>query len=115
MEENQLLKGGNVILPNSSAILVMGILSIACICCGPFMLLGFVMGILAIVMGGKAMKLYGQNPELYTMVSYKNTKSGRICGIIGVCLSGVWLLFAIFVYIFVGVATTCAIFSEIFG
>lgn len=108
--QNELLK--QTVLPNSSGILVMGIMSIVCICCGPAMLVGFVLGILAVVMGSKAKKEYDANPEMYTLSSYKNVKSGRICGIIGICLSSAWVLFVIILYMFVGCAVTAGILQE---
>lgn len=108
--QNELLK--QTVLPNSSGILVMGIMSIVCICCGPAMLIGFVLGILAVVMGGKAKKEYDANPEKYTLPSFKNARAGRICGIIGICLSSAWVLVAIIFYVFVGCAVTAGILQE---
>lgn len=79
-------------LPNSSAALVMGILSIVCICCGFGAAIGIVLGILAIVYAKKAKTLYDDNPTQYTEVSAKNANAGRICGIVGLCVAGLWLL-----------------------
>ena len=70
-------------LPNSTLILVFGILSIIGCCC--YGLFGIVFGILAIVLAKKAKDLYYANPELYT--GYENVKTGRILGIIGLVLS----------------------------
>ncbi len=70
-------------LPNSTLILVFGILSIIGCCC--YGLFGIVFGILAIVLANKAKDLYYANPELYT--GYENVKTGRILGIIGLVLS----------------------------
>ena len=82
-------------LPNSSGTLVMGILSIVCICCGVGLLVGLVLGILAIVYAKKAKALYDENPDRYTETSVKNANAGRICGIVGLCVAGAWVLFAI--------------------
>jgi len=79
-------------LPNSTGILVMGILSIVCFCCVAAGLIGITLGILALVLGNKAQKEYTLNPEKYTIKSYKNAKSGRVCGIIGLSIGGVWLI-----------------------
>lgn len=112
--QNQLLSEKSI-LPNSSAILVLGILSIVCICCGPMMVVGFALGIIALVLGNKALNIYRQNPDMYSTASYKNAKSGRVCGIIGICLSGVWVLFLLFIYIFIGFAAACSLFPSVFG
>jgi len=82
-------------LPNSSAALVMGILSIVCICCGFGAVIGIVLGILAIVYAKKAKTLYAEFPAKYTESSAKNANAGRICGIVGLCFAGFWLLCAI--------------------
>ncbi len=83
-------------LPNSTAILVLGILSIViCWCYG---LVGLVLGIIALVLSGKARALYLANPDLYTIGSYNNMKAGRIMSIIGVCLSGIYLII-VFIYL----------------
>lgn len=96
MEEHiEIVNGAKEQLPNSSAALVMGILSIVCICCGPMELVGIVLGILAIVFAKKAKMLYEENPEKFTETSAKNANTARICGIVGVCLAGFWMLCAI--------------------
>lgn len=82
-------------LPNSNAALVMGILSLVCICCGPAEIVGIILGILAIVYAKKAKTLYDENPGRYTEDSAKNANTGRICGIVGLCLSCVWMICAI--------------------
>ena len=79
-------------LPNSSGILAMGIISIVCFCCLAAGLVGITLGILALVLGNKALKLYEEHPEQYTLQSYKNARAGRICGIIGLSVGGIWLI-----------------------
>ena len=70
-------------LPNSTLILVMGILSIVGCCC--YGLPGLIFGIIAIVLGQKSTNIYKMNPENYT--GFENVKAGKIMGIIGVVLS----------------------------
>lgn len=70
-------------LPNSTAVLILGILSIIGCCC--YGLPGLILGIVAVVMAGKATKLYKESPESYT--GYGNVNAGRIMGIIGIILS----------------------------
>ncbi|MES2133746.1 MAG: CCC motif membrane protein [Bacteroidota bacterium] len=72
-------------VPNSTAVLVLGILSIVlCFCYG---IIGIVLGIIAVVLGSKGIALYKANPNGYSLASYNNIKAGRICGIIGLILS----------------------------
>jgi len=83
-------------LPNGSAVLALGIASIPLCCClGGIVGLG--LGIVALVLAKKDLALYDANPSGYTSSSYNNLKAGRICAIIGLCLSGIYLLMAIMV------------------
>jgi hypothetical protein len=84
-------------LPNGTAVLVLGIVSIVgCFCYG---IAGIVCGIIAVVLSSKDLRLYAADPSLYTTSSFSNLKSGRICGIIGLSLSAAYLVFLI-IYIF---------------
>jgi type III secretory pathway component EscV len=93
---------GQQMLPNSTAVLVLGIISIiGCFCYG---FVGVVLGIIALVLAGKAGALYQQNPGLYSEVSYKNMKAGKTCAIIGLSLSAVALIFVIIYICILGAA-----------
>jgi hypothetical protein len=70
-------------LPNATATLVLGILSIV-IC--------FICGIIALVISNKDIALYKANPGLYSTASYNNIKAGRICAIVGICLQVLGLI-----------------------
>ena len=70
-------------LPNATLVLVMGILFIIGCCC--YGVPGLIFGIVAIILGTKATKIYKQDPQLYT--GYGNVQAGKIMGIIGVVLS----------------------------
>ena len=85
-------------LPNGTAVLVLGILSIITCCCYGF--IGLILGIIALVLANKDLKMYQENPELY--LNYKNVSIGRVLGIIGIVLSSLFLLLIIYVGLFVG-------------
>lgn len=87
-------------LPNASAVLALGIISIIGCCC--YGLPGIICAIIALVLYSKDAQLYSQNPDLYTINSYNNLKTGRICAIIGLVPSILWLLFVIFILITAG-------------
>jgi hypothetical protein len=83
-------------LPNATATLVLGILSIV-VC--------FICGIIALVISNKDIALYKANPELYSAASYNNIKAGRICSIIGIVLQLVGLtVYIVIIAFFVSVA-----------
>ena len=73
-------------LPNATAVLVLGILSLV-IC-----FVGVVLGIISLVLANKDSKLYKENPEAYLLGSYNNLKAGRTCAIIGLILNALLIL-----------------------
>lgn len=79
-------------LPNATAVLVLGILS--CITCCCFGIFGIIFGVIALILANKDMKLYKENPELYT--NYSNLNTGKIIAIVGLCLSIIVLLRVIY-------------------
>jgi hypothetical protein len=80
-------------LPNATAVLVLGILSIVvCSICG----------IIGLVLANRDLRLYNSHPEMYTEGSLSNLKAGRVCSIIGVVLLGLAFLYFIFVLVFIG-------------
>jgi hypothetical protein len=91
-------------IPNAVGVLVLGILSIVfCWCYG---IIGIILGIIALVLSSKGGSLYKMNPELYTVGSFNNLKAGKICAIIGLSLSAVYLIIIFFYIVVVGVAAT---------
>lgn len=89
---------GAMQLPNATAALVLGILSIV-VC--------FICGIVALVISNKDIDMYKANPELYTATSYNNIKAGRVCAIIGIALQVLVLIaYIIFIAFFVSMASS---------
>lgn len=83
-------------LPNATATLVLGILSIV-VC--------FICGIIALVISNKDMALYKADPGQYSVASYNNIKAGRICSIIGIGLQVLGLIvYIIFIFFFISMA-----------
>lgn len=78
-------------LPNSTAVVVLGILSLVFVFC--YGIIGLTLGIIAVVLSGNALRLYRADPEGYSLSSVKNVKAGRACGMIGIALSIVFILF----------------------
>lgn len=80
-------------LPNATAVLVLGIVSIVgCFC---YVLPGLVCGIIAWILARKDLALYNSSPGRYTQSSFNNLKAGRICAIIGLVFSGIGVILSI--------------------
>jgi hypothetical protein len=78
-------------LPNSTAVLVLGICSIVFGC----VFIGLVLGIIGIALASKPRKLYQQNPTMYN--GYGSLNAGFIMSIIGTILSGLGVLYWIII------------------
>ncbi|MBL7703276.1 MAG: hypothetical protein JNM14_13580 [Ferruginibacter sp.] len=89
-------------LPNATASLVLGIISIVTSLCYVSALIGIICGIIGLVLGNKDRGMYQSTPELYSRTSYSQSNAGRTCSIIGLILSALWLLFLIIMLILVG-------------
>jgi hypothetical protein len=90
----QTMEIGNAPLPDASAVLVLGILAIlGAFCYGIF---GLILGIVALGIGSRAARLLRESPTTYTQASISNYRAGRVCAIVGVSISGVYI-FVLFV------------------
>lgn len=88
-------------LPNASATLVLGILSIVTGC----FILGLILGIIGLAISSKDKRMYEENPKGYT--GYGSLNAGRILSIIGIVLGGLIILYwIIWVLIIGGAALT---------
>jgi hypothetical protein len=83
-------------LPNSTAVLVLGICSIVFGC----FFIGVILGIIGISMSGKGRKMYKENPELYE--GYGQLNAGYIMSIIGTALSGLYIIYWLIVVAILG-------------
>jgi len=87
-------------LPNATASLVLGIISIVFFLC--YGVIGLVCGIIGLVLANKDRKLYKAYPEMYSAASYSTSNAGRTCSIIGLVLSSIFVLVIILELIIVG-------------
>ena len=83
-------------LPNSTAVLVMGILSIICSC----FFVGLILGIIGLNMAKKGRQMHRENPDLYT--GYGSLNAGWVMSIIGTILGSLYILYSIIVLLFIG-------------
>lgn len=60
-----------------------------------FNVIGIVCNIIAIVKGNSAMNDFNNYPGRYTEASFRKARSGRICGIVGLCLFGFGIVVAV--------------------
>ncbi|MEN4762474.1 CCC motif membrane protein [Chryseobacterium sp. C39-AII1] len=81
-------------LPNATAVLILGIVSILGCCC--YGLPGLVAGIIALVLAKKDGELYKKNPTMYS--NYGQLNAGKIMAIIGIALS---VLYAVYVIVMI--------------
>ncbi|AZA58369.1 DUF4190 domain-containing protein [Chryseobacterium shandongense] len=81
-------------LPNATAVLILGIVSIVGCCC--YSIPGLIAGIIALVLAKKDGQLYKNNPTLYS--NYGQLNAGKIMAIIGIVLS---ILYAVYIVVLI--------------
>ncbi len=86
-------------LPNSTLILVLSIASILT-CCVFYGSVGLITSITALILAQKALKVYAENPELYSNV--QTIKTSRILAIVGLVLTLIMIAFVIFAVMMFG-------------
>lgn len=85
-------------VPNATASLVLGILSIlTCLCYG---IIGLPLGIIAVVLGSSGLRKFKADPDAYK--SPGNATAGRILGFIGILLNLIYLSFIVWVIYKIG-------------
>lgn len=85
-------------LPNATAVLVLGILSILTCCC--YGIIGIILSVIALAIGSKDFKTYQLDPEKFD--NYQHLKIGRILAIIGLVLSVLMIIIIIWAISIVG-------------
>jgi hypothetical protein len=81
-------------LPNATTSLILGILSVVtCICYG---VIGLPLGIIAFVLGNKALKVYHENPKDYK--GSGNANAGKALGVVGIILNLIFIVFIILAF-----------------
>ncbi|MBS1779077.1 MAG: DUF4190 domain-containing protein [Bacteroidetes bacterium] len=102
VQEDQNYNQPQVSLPNATAVLILGIISIVSCCCYGG---GLILGIITLILANKDMNRYLANPGMFTASSYSNLKAGRVCAIIAVSISVIYIIFMVVVITMFGWAT----------
>ncbi len=87
---------GQISLPNATASLVLGILSLV-LCIG-YGILGVILGGIGFYLAQKDKRLLELNENAYTAESINSSKAGRICSLLGLILGSVFIL-AVIIFI----------------
>jgi len=83
-------------LPNATTVMVLGIISIPTSFC--YGIIGIILGIIALVIAKKDLRLHRENPGEYD--GYENLSAGRVCAIIGLSIGSIFFVFIIIYFIF---------------
>ncbi|PKR80794.1 hypothetical protein CW751_08480 [Brumimicrobium salinarum] len=91
-------------VPNSTGVLVLGILSIipGCFCYG---VPGIIMGIIALSLASSANKLIKENEQKYDPSSIQSVKAGKICAIVGLSLSSLYIIVLLYYLVIIGISS----------
>lgn len=101
MEQNQNISqpGGAApeqqMVPKSIAVLILGITALIFGLWGIFFvtaIIGLILGIITLILSGSGGRAIAANPDLYTGGSKGMRKTGKILGLIGLILSGIFII-----------------------
>lgn len=85
--------------------LILGISSLVIVllgcCCGFLVIISLILGIVGLVLANKSLAEFYQNSENYSVQSQKNVYAGKVLSIIGIALSGLFIMvFAVFMFFY---------------
>ena len=85
--------------------LILGIISVVIVvlgcCCGFLAIFSLALGIVGLVLANKSLNEFYLNSENYSVQSQKNVYAGKVLSIIGISLSGLFILiFAVFMFFY---------------
>jgi hypothetical protein len=89
-------------VPNATAVLVLGIISLASFWC--YGIVGIVLGIIGLAISSSSHKAIKLEPQRYTQSSIKNLNAGRIMSIIGLSVGGLFILIIVLYFLIIGAA-----------
>ncbi len=92
------MPGSRSMLPNATAVLVLGICSIVFSC----FFIGLILGIIGLSLAGKGRRMHKEAPGMYE--GYGQLNAGYIMSIIGIVLGGLYVLYYIIIVLIVGSA-----------
>ena len=98
MEQNNFESLENQKLPNATAVLVLGIMSIVTCCC--YGILSVILGGIGLYLAKKDTQVYSENPTAYS--NFKNVSTGKILCIIGIILGAIYLIMMVAFYAMFG-------------
>lgn len=87
---------GKQMLPNATAVLVLGICSIVFSC----LFVGLVLGIIGLVISGRGRKMFKEAPDKYDGFGMLN--AGFIMSIIGTVIGGLYTIYYIIAIVIIG-------------
>lgn len=88
-------------LPNATAVLILGIISIVACCC--YGIISIILGGVGIYFANKDTELYNENPAKYS--NFNNIKTGKILCIIGIVLGVIYMIYMIWAISYFGLET----------
>lgn len=94
--------GGQISLPNATASLVLGILSL--VFCAAYGILGIILGGIGFYLAKQDKKLLDMNPAAYTSQSVSNLNAGKVCSLIGLILGSVFFGIILIIFLVAGIA-----------
>jgi len=94
-------------LPADSSAMTLGIIALVVLflgcCCGFFSIVSLVLSIIGLVSANKSIRLFRENPDVYSSFSYTNVNNAKILNIVAVAVSGIITMLYVAYFMIYGV------------
>ncbi len=94
-------------LPADSSAMTLGIIALVVLflgcCCGFFSIVSLALSIIGLVSANKSIRLFRENPDVYSSFSYTNVNNAKILNIVAVAVSGIITMLYVAYFMIYGV------------
>ena len=94
-------------LPADSSAMTLGIIALVILllgcCCGLFSIASVVLSIIGLVSANKSIRLFKENPDVYSSFSYTNVNNAKVLNIVALAVSTIITMCYIAYFMFYGV------------
>ncbi|WP_452230348.1 MULTISPECIES: CCC motif membrane protein [unclassified Lacinutrix] len=94
-------------LPADSSAMTLGIIALVILflgcCCGLFSIVSVILSIIGLVSANKSIRLFKENPDVYSSFSYTNVNNAKVLNIVALAVSGLITMLYITYFMIYGV------------
>ena len=102
-------------LPADSSAMTLGIIALVILflgcCCGLFSIVSVALSIIGLVSANKSIRLFKENPDVYSSFSYTNVNNAKVLNIVALAISGLVTMLYVAYFMIYGVLISTILFN----